>query len=701
LTQLFPVIAGAAMTIAAVWSAGRAVAPRLGPSVSFGAGAVLVSSGVFALMLFHRASLPALVALLLIAIAAGPARSQGITISRPPLLTGVICAPFLIWYVVNALAPEVQADANVYHLLPAMESLRYTGFSKAISFYDRLPHALELLYVPAWRIGGGSAAKLVHFAFLLASTALIVRIAALLELPRMAGPIAAAVYFCTPIVAVAGTCAFNDAALVYFSLAAVLLAIEDEPIYAGLMAGFCYSVKMTGLIAVPVALAFFLWRRQWRFAAICGGVAFATLSPWLIRNAVQTGNPFAPFLNSWFPNPYFYVITEHILSANLRDYGVSFGQRFPELLTGSRLQGIIGPAFVLAPLALLGARRRNVLLLIALATVFSLPWWMNAGARFLMPAIPFVALAICSAVPFRGAVAILILHAITAWPAILSMYSPEVLQLRDFPLRAALRLETEEQYLNRTSLDYRYAKMTKEHTPADARIFDLTGVHCVYANREFVGFWNSALGARLLEALEFARAKGAPLLAASVAQFEAKQVCGVRIVRTADTVRPWSLNSVDLMSGGKRIEERSGWQVRASTNVWETPLAFDKNLVSRWSTRKAVDRGIFVQVDIANPIVADSVRVLWPAEDQASAMRIDVCANGAWQTVPARTMVGPELNLRPGAVEMLRKAGITHILASASYEGIGILGDRMVNEAGDWGLEVVTNLEAVYLLRLR
>jgi hypothetical protein len=161
------------------------------------------------------------------------------------------------------------------------------------------------------------------------------------------------------------------------------------------------------------------------------------------------------------------------------------------------------------------------------------------------------------------------------------------------------------------------------------------------------------------------------------------------------------LDSVDLMIGGERIKQRSGWQVRASTNVWETPLAFDGNMVSRWCTRKAADRGVFLEVDISNPVIADSVRVLWPAEDKIANMRIDVCADNRWQTLPARTMIGPELNLRPAAMEMLKKAGITHILASASYEGIGVLGDRMLNEAGDWGLDVVTNLEAVYLFRLR
>ena len=115
-------------------------------------------------------------------------------IPRPPLLTIAVCAPFYL-DPVNALAPEVQADANVYHLLPALDSLRYGGFSKAIDFYNSLPHAFELLYVPAWRIGGSSAAKLVHFAFLLASTALIVRLAARFELPRMSGPIAAAAVY--------------------------------------------------------------------------------------------------------------------------------------------------------------------------------------------------------------------------------------------------------------------------------------------------------------------------------------------------------------------------------------------------------------------------------------------------------------------------------------------------------------------------
>ena len=99
--------------------------------------------------------------------------------------------------------------------------------------------------------------------------------------------------------------------------------------------------------------------------------------------------------------------------------------------------------------------------------------------------------------------------------------------------------------------------------------------------------------------------------------------------------------------------------------------------------------------------MADSLQVLWPAEDQMANMRFDICTNGSWRTVSARTVEGPELSLRPSAIQMLKKAGITHILAAAYYDGIGIIGDKMVYEAIDWNLDVVANLNEVYLLKLR
>jgi hypothetical protein len=701
LSQLLPVILGAALVIAAAWLAGRAVAPKLVPALSFSLGAILLSYAVFALMIVHQARRPVLIGLLLACMAAGLARRPVIRLNRPPALVLAVCVPFAVWYLVNALAPEIEADPNVYHLQPALDALRFAGFSGNISFYERLPHSVEMLFVPAWLIGGASAAKLVHFAFLLATLPVIVHIARRLDLPEIAGHIAAALYFCTPIVGLAGTAAFNDAALVYFTIAAIALALDGKPAHAGLVAGFCYAVKMTGLIAVPVAVAFFVARKQWRSAIVCGAAAAVTCSPWLIRNLIETGNPLAPFLNRWFPNPYFYVLTEQTLAANLRNYGVPFWERFPELLAGSRLQGIIGPAFMIAPVALLALRRRTGALLVTLALVLSLSWWMNAGARFLMPTLPFLTLAICAALPGRIAIGILVLHAVTSWPTLVSAYTPRSLQLKRFPWKAALRLESERDYLNRTSLDYQYAKLAENNTPPNARILDLIGVHRALADREFIGSWSTALGIRSLEALEFARVQGKPALKAIDAVFDTQPVCGFRLIETANTPELWNLHSVELRKGGTRTEDRSGWSLSSSVNRWELPFAFDRNLVSRWSTWQAAERGMFVQADFAKPVEADSIQVLTPAGTTSIDVRVEICQQGRWQRVPARSADGPLLNLRPAAVETLKKAGITHILTPAAYQGVGFLGERLINEADEWNLEVVANLYAIYLLKLR
>jgi hypothetical protein len=340
-------------------------------------------------------------------------------------------------------------------------------------------------------------------------------------------------------------------------------------------------------------------------------------------------------------------------------------------------------------------------MLMAITLILSLPWWLNAGARFLMPALPFLTLAICAAIPIRLATPLLVLHAITSWPAIVNGYTPRALQLNQFPWRAALRLESEADYLTRASLDYRYVKLVEQNTPPDARVLDLFGAHRAFTPREFVGSWSTALGVRSLEALEFARAQGSPAFQVIDAPFESSSICGVRIIETVNTSEVWNLHSVELRNHEIPIDDRKGWTVSSSVNPWELAFAFDRNPVTRWSTWKASERGMFVQVEMAQPVEADSVRVLTPLSARTIDMNIQICRNGRWQRVPARSTEGPLLNLRPAATEILKDAGITHILTPAAYHGVGFLGEKLVNEAETWNMDVVGNLYAVYLLKLR
>lgn len=74
-------------------------------------------------------------------------------------------APMGIWYFVNALAPETQADGMSYHLGLPYEYVRLGGFLRRITFYDLMPQGMEMLYTVAFVFGRHSAAKLVGFVF--------------------------------------------------------------------------------------------------------------------------------------------------------------------------------------------------------------------------------------------------------------------------------------------------------------------------------------------------------------------------------------------------------------------------------------------------------------------------------------------------------------------------------------------------------
>jgi hypothetical protein len=357
---------------------------------------------------------------------------------------------------------------------------------------------------------------------------------------------------------------------------------------------------------------------------------------------------------------------------------------------------------MLAPIALLAVRKRNGAVMLALAAVLSIPWWMNAGARFTMVSLPFLALAMCAAIPRRAILALAGLHAITSWPIAINLYSPDALRLREFPWRAALRIESEEAYLSRTSYDYRYAKMVERSTPPDARILDLWGIHTVHSTREFISSWRSAEAVRLVEGLDIARPQSRSRFTAIRAPFERQPICGYRIVLTSALSVPWTVHQVDVRLGEARVSSRSARLVSSSKMQWEIPLALDRSVVSRWSSGQAGVRGDYLQVEYTEPVNADAIHVLAPASTPVSAaVKIDLCTAGVWKPLPLYSSDAPDLNLRPAAIQLLRQAGITHIVTPAALEGMGVLGERLVNTADDWGLEVADHLYAVYLLKLR
>ena len=180
--SLFWTLTGAAFTLSTAYALGALLMRKrpAPPEILLGIGAAALSVAVFCLLLLHLAHWAAFLAIGAVAIPlawryrGAPAPTPGlVTIPRP---LWIVFGAYGIWYLVNALAPETIADGITYHLGLPREYLRLGGFPEHTTFYDVVPQGMEMLYTVAYSIGRHAAAKLVEFAFLVATVPLIFRL---------------------------------------------------------------------------------------------------------------------------------------------------------------------------------------------------------------------------------------------------------------------------------------------------------------------------------------------------------------------------------------------------------------------------------------------------------------------------------------------------------------------------------------------
>jgi hypothetical protein len=161
-----------------------------------------------------------------------------------------------------------------------------------------------------------------------------------------------------------------------------------------------YATKYTGGLAIVYAIGaviLHLWRSRRPFLAPAMLVAASSLpiaGPWLLKNAVVVGNPVSPFANSIFPNPYLSEWSEKFwLHAQRVRSGVT-AMELPLELTvgGSKLYGVVGPVFLLAPLLLLGLGTPAVRRIAFAALVFAIPCLAAPETRYWIPAMMFASM---------------------------------------------------------------------------------------------------------------------------------------------------------------------------------------------------------------------------------------------------------------------------------------------------------------------
>lgn len=695
-------------------------------ALAFVCGSACFSQMIFVLASIHlaRRSVFILLALLVAAVTVASGRMPG-EVSPASLprrwrtFSAILFGLFGVVYLVNAMAPERSPDGAAYHLPFVVRYLRAHGFERITrDFYASLSQGIELLFLPAVSLGGHSSAALLHFLFLLTLPVLMICYGRRFGFPI---PAAAAGFlvFASPLVGWDGTSAYVDvaAATVMFALF-YLLQVWDSSrdhnllIPIGILAGFSYAVKYTGAIVVPYALGFVVWK-LWRGrkplarpALTIAAIAALFILPWMCKNALATGNPLAPFANHLFPNPYVHVSFENEYRTNLRHYHLASWRSAPWELAGKgeRLQGFFGPVFLLAPLALFALRRPAGRRLLLAGAVFALPWFLNIGSRFLIPALPPLALALALAAerPRWLLPAIMILHGLLSWYAPpLRYFDPYAPRISGVPLRAALRIETEEAYLARSEPGYLIDRMIERQVPPGNRVFSFEPIPAAWTMREIVTGQHAGENEVLTDVLRGALISDACPIQALDYRFSPIRLRRVRAIETARiSGEMWSVAEFRIREGGRLLAPEGKWRVSANPNPWDAQMAFDDSLVTRWRSWEDAAPGMFLDVDFGEAKLVDQVTLVCDQEEPRNAISLfGMDVTGAWHPLSALPSVTSEpitRNLREEAVRQLLAHGIRYLLVTPSAFGAN---DLDAHPAA-WGIQPSGESAGAHLYRL-
>lgn len=582
--------------------------------------------------------------------------------------------PFALICFICALAPEQSPDGMAYHL--HLTDLYYDAHAIVPirhNMYASLSQGSEMLFLFAYSFGRHSAAALVHFTYLL-SLALVIADYGSQKGWSFAGAFGGLVVFTTPIVAIDGVSAYNDVMIACIWFALFVLTDKFEPsriIPAGMLAGFAYSVKYTAFLTI-----FFLiwqWRRHWKQLIPAGVAASVFILPWVLKNWLWVDNPFAPFFNTLFPNPYITADFEKSYSADMRTYGYTFGEvLWSNLISGDKGGGHLGFFWFLAPLGLIQTSW------IFPALVFPL----NIGARFLIPVLPFLALGIGRVLSrWRPlGISICIVHVILSTPWMNQELNPASWSIRTIPWEAALRLIQDDEYLNDARQEYRAARLLETIVPPGEQTYSFISIAESYTKRPVRSTYYSAENLEIRNILRMPLFSDLqPTLRNELKLSSPQKV--IRIYQTGKGTRDvWSVSEIEPWPA----------KIRSSDAPFFLNRAMDGNPMTRWYSGDRL-RPMWIELEYEETI--PSV-VLWMSRDQHS-VQLSVDGGSVQQT--NRQFSSPWPETRRWATETLRSMGIRYILLDEAVEGYRDYMDR----AEEWNFEVAAIRGSLTLLRIR
>jgi len=580
--------------------------------------------------------------------------------------------------------------------------------------YGNLSEGAEMLFLFAFAFGRQSAAATVHCCYLLALPLLMLSYARRIGRPR-AGVCAAMLVYLSPLMGIDGVSAYNDVALATTAFALYyLLEIWREEnqdallIPIGLAAGFCFAIKATGVVAVFYAITVILIRRKPRALITVAAAAAMIALPWPVKDWLWVSNPASPFLNRTFPNPYIHVDFEEDFRSYSGHYELTSLGQWPLAVTmRGGLAGQIGPLFLLAPIGLLALRRQEGRQALLAALFFLVLYPQNIDARFLLPALPFVALAMSFAVEVSQlALAVLVVAAfVLALPPVTEMYRGPAgaWRIEGIPWRAALRITPQDKFLALHSVAWINATTLDYFVPKGKRVWSTTPVAESYSKTDVMIGYQSAEGDLIADMLAIPIHDNLLPTRNMQFSFPKRRVQHLRIAQTANgsgIKDEWSIGEMKIFDGASEVTRSAAWHLDAIPYPWDIALAFDNNRATRWRSWETYRAGMHVDVDLGAPVEMDRVAIYCSHDQPGIQIHPETCDAGDCVPISATlTTVDdpPPDDLRREATRTVKSRGIDYLVFDDGYWTAA----DITKDPARWGLEFIANRAGNRLYRIQ
>jgi hypothetical protein len=299
------------------------------------------------------------------------------------------------------------------------------------------------------------------------------------------------------------------------------------------------------------------------------------------------------------------------------------------------------------------------------------------------------------------AVAVLLLHAVLCWPAVVAKMVPTgSWRLALTPRKDAFHLRDPRQYCKNYLALYPASELIERVTPPGSTVFTFQPLPEAYTSRRILVDYESASNQEAARIFKSA-ATGAGLPNGRLTfTIPPSRLRAIRVRQTATGTDIWSINELRIFSAGHELPRDAGWRLAAQPYPWTIQDAFDNSPVTFWRSGEAIHPGMFVQVDFAARRELDQVVLEGPVDQYGVRLELDGATDdGAWQRLADHAVArdgAPYLGFRRAAAEELKRRGIDFILCFPRDAG----SDDLETNRDLWGVVEVGAAAGGKLYRL-